>query len=63
MNRGDTFVIPDYFGNHLNLILSVLKDSSLLIVHVTTRYKNSDTSCVLLPGEHRFIDRESIVRV
>jgi hypothetical protein len=62
MNAGDTFLIPDGISVHLNFVLAVLADGSLIICHFTTRRARSDTTCVVQAGEHQFIDRETVIR-
>lgn len=62
MNAGDTFLIPDGISIHLNFVLEVLPDGSLIICHFTTRRRHSDPTCIVQPGEHEFIDRETAVR-
>jgi hypothetical protein len=62
MKPGDTFILPDAFGNHLNTVLAVLEDGSVVHCHFTTRIRRSDTTCIIRPGEHPFFKSESCVR-
>jgi hypothetical protein len=62
MNAGDVFLLPDGIGNHLNCVLAVLDDDSVILCHFTTRQRRSDTTCIIQPGEHSFFDRETVLR-
>lgn len=62
MNAGDAFLLPDAFGVHLNIILAVLEDGSLIVCHFTTRRRYSDTTCIIHPGEHPFVIVETVVK-
>jgi hypothetical protein len=62
MKPGDTFILPDAFGTHLNTVLAVLEDGSIVHCHFTTRLRRSDTTCIVRPGEHSFFKWESCVR-
>jgi hypothetical protein len=62
MKPGDTFVLPDAFGKHLNAVLAVLGDGSIVHCHFTTLRRRSDTTCILKPGEHSFFKLETSVR-
>jgi hypothetical protein len=62
MNAGDTFLIPDGITTHLNFVIAVLADGSLVICHFTTRRSRSDPTCIVQTGEHPFIDRETAIR-
>jgi hypothetical protein len=62
MKAGDTFLLPDGIGNHLNCVLAVLVEGSIVLCHFTTRQKRSDTTCIIQPGEHSFFDRETVMR-
>lgn len=62
MNPGDTFWIPDGIGTHLNFVMAVLGDGSLVVCHFTTRRPYSDQTCIIRPGEHAALDRETVVR-
>jgi hypothetical protein len=62
MNPGDTFIVPDAYGTHLNVVLAVLEDGSIVHCHFTSRTARSETTCVIQPGEHSFIIRETVVR-
>jgi hypothetical protein len=62
MKPGDAFILPDAFGKHLNVVLAVTKDGSVVHCHFTTRHRRSDPTCIIQPGEHPFIVRETAVR-
>lgn len=63
MKPGDTFLIPDAIATHLNCVLAVLEDGSLLMCHFTTRRKRSDATCVIKKGEHSACTNdETVVR-
>ena len=62
MNAGDTFIVPDAFGKHLNVVLAVLEDGSIVHCHFTGRTARSDTTCVIQPNEHSFVKKETVVR-
>ena len=62
MTPGDTFLIPDAIGPHLHFILSRLPDGSVILAHFTTRRTYTDDTCVIQPGEHPFVKKETIVR-
>jgi hypothetical protein len=62
MKPGDTFVLPDAFGKHLNVVLAVLEDGSIVHCHFTTLRRRSDTTCILKPGEHTFFKSATCVR-
>jgi hypothetical protein len=62
MNPGDAFLIPDGISTHINFVIAVLADHSLIICHFTTRRRHSDTTCLIQAGEHPYIDRETAVR-
>jgi hypothetical protein len=59
---GDTFLIPDWAGAHLHFILSALPDGSVIVAHFTSRRAYTDDTCVIKPGEHPFVKKETIVR-
>jgi hypothetical protein len=62
MNASDTFLIPSDIGTHLNIVLGVLPDGSLIITHLTSRRRYSDATCVIQPGEHPFVKQETVAR-
>jgi hypothetical protein len=62
MKPGDTFLIPDGIGTHLNCVLALGPDNSLILCHFTTMHRRSDRTLVIQPGEHPFFDRETVVR-
>ncbi len=62
MKAGDTFLIPDGIGTHLNFVLAVLPDRSLVLAHFTKRRPHSDITCVVSAGEHPFITWDTVIR-
>jgi hypothetical protein len=62
MIAGDTFVLPDWTGPHLHIVLAVLADGSLILCHLTTRRAYSDPTCFLQQGDHSFVKVETSVR-
>lgn len=62
---GSTFLIPTppfYEIKHLFILIAVeQKTNSGLIVNFTTARDGCDRSCVLRPGEHRFLTHESVI--
>lgn len=62
MNAGDTFLVPDAFGKHLNVVIAVLPDGSVIHCHLTTQNRRSDNTCVIEAGEHEFVKRKTAVR-
>ena len=62
MNAGDAFLLPDWTGRHLHVVLAVLTDGSSILCHFTTRRRHSDPTCIIQPGEHSFVVVETAVR-
>lgn len=62
MNPGDTFLIPDAIGTHLYFVLATLADDTLILCHFTTRRAHTDNTCVIRPGEHSFVVKDTVVR-
>lgn len=62
MKAGDTFLIPDFFGKHLNVVIAVLEDGSIIHCHLTTQNRRSDNTCVVESGEHEFVKHRTVVR-
>jgi hypothetical protein len=62
MKPGDVFLVPDAIGTHLNCVLAVLQDGSLVLCHFTSRQRRSDATCVIQAGEHAFFERETVLR-
>jgi hypothetical protein len=48
MKPGDTFLIPDGIGTHLNCVLALGPDNSLILCHFTTMHRRSDKTLVVL---------------
>jgi hypothetical protein len=64
INLGDAFLLdtpPN--SEHLYIAIAQTTETDYLFVNVTSRRPNSDTSCILLPGEDvpSFVARESVV--
>jgi len=62
MKPGDTFLAPDAFGKHLNVVIAVLPDGSVIHCHLTSLQNRSDTTCVIEPKEHSFVKHRTVVR-
>jgi hypothetical protein len=62
LKPGDTFILPDAFGKHLNVVLAVLDDGSIIHGHFTSLTRHSDKTCINRPGEHSFVVRDTTVR-
>jgi hypothetical protein len=65
LRRGDTLLIPKNAKatEHLWVIITEIDTttSKAVCVNVTTRQSHSDTTCILRPGDHRFIQHESVI--
>ena len=61
MNAGDTFLMPDAIGGHLYCALAVLDDQSIIVCHLTTLRARTEKTCILRPGDHEFVDRDTAV--
>jgi hypothetical protein len=64
INLGDAFLLdtpPN--SEHLYIAIAQTTETDYLFVNVTSRRPNSDTSCILLPGEDvpSFVARESVI--
>jgi hypothetical protein len=59
---GDTFLLRTPPNDH-HLFVAIARTSSgkSLCVNVTSYHSNSDTSCVLNPGDHYFIKNKSVI--
>ncbi len=66
MRQGDTFLggREVHGENHLWIVLNEPAGHGdiALIVNVSTLRPNAETTCILEPGEHPFITRDSYVR-
>lgn len=62
MDVGDTFLVPDAFGTHLNVVIAILDDGSVIHCHLTTFNRHSDTTCIIEAGEHSFVVHRTAVR-
>jgi len=64
LNVGNAFLIPtpDYETKHLYILIAKEKSSTkALMVNVTSYKPGCDCSCILSPGDHRFITHRSII--
>lgn len=64
INLGDAFLIntpPN--GEHLYIAIAKTSENRYLFVNVTSRRRNSEVSCILMPGSDvpNFIVRESVI--
>jgi hypothetical protein len=61
---GDTIILPKPGAEKEHLWVVVTKPEpatgEVIMVNLTTRRPHSDTTTVLLPGEHPFIDRPTV---
>ncbi len=58
---GDTFLAQtQYKVDHLFIVIAV-HDTKVLVVNITSKKDNSDTSCILCKDDHIFITHDSIV--
>ncbi|MDQ1351268.1 MAG: hypothetical protein QG657_1570 [Acidobacteriota bacterium] len=62
---GSTFLIPTpplFQTKHLYILIAAEKSTNRgLIVNFTTSRYGSDKSCVVIPGEHSFLNHESVI--
>lgn len=60
---GDTFLIEDEDGPecHLWIVITPPSEGEVVIVSITTKRQRSETLVVLKKGDHRFIDRDSVI--
>jgi hypothetical protein len=62
---GDTFLLPKTSDGVEHLWIVVTDpdiNANAIGVNVTTRYSTSETTVVLMPGDHPFIKHESVIR-
>lgn len=60
MKAGDAFLVSG--SSHLQVILAVLDETSLIVCHFTTKRRYTDNTCVIKAGEHSFVNHETVVR-
>lgn len=63
LGPGDTFYIPSpgTLTAHLWIVLTdVDQDGKAICVNITTKKDHSDTTTILQPGAHPFIEKESV---
>ncbi len=62
---GDTYLLrkPNHHVEHLWVVLTELDDATgkVLVINLTTLRSGSDTTVVLKPGDHEFIQHETVV--
>src|ERR1700676_42671 len=63
LNDGDTFLTGDAEDEslHLWIVVTPPTDGEVVTVSVTTRRRKSETLVVLKPGDHPFIEHESVI--
>jgi hypothetical protein len=64
INLGDAFLInTPPKGEHLYIAIAKTSENCYLFVNVTSRRRNSEDSCILMPGSDvpNFIVRESVI--
>lgn len=61
MKAGDAFHLPDYAGGHINFVLEVFADGSVITCNFTDYANHSDKTCVIEIGEHPNITKKSVV--
>lgn len=60
MNAGEAFYLDDFCGGHLNFILEVLPDDSVIVCNFTDfEAKGIDKACAIEIGEHPKINKKS----
>jgi hypothetical protein len=58
VNLGDTL----FSTTHLWVVCSTPSpDGDAVIFNITTRRPDSDTNCIILPGDHPFVKKESVI--
>lgn len=66
MQPGDTFLGGGeiHGADHLRLVLNnpAAHEATALLVNLSTLRPDAETTCILRPGEHEFITRDSYVR-
>ena len=61
MNVGETFYLPDFAGGHINFVLEVLADGSVITCNFTDYTNHSDKTFVIEAGVHSVITKKSVV--
>ena len=65
LSLGDTLLLPKpgHETNHLWVLLTAINPQSgeVIIVNLTTERPHSDKTVVIQRGEHRFVDRPTVV--
>jgi predicted RNase H-related nuclease YkuK (DUF458 family) len=59
LKAGDVFYLPDWFGGHLNFVLKVLPDNSLIICNFTDLNRSKDKTCVVTVNELECLTKDS----
>ena len=60
MKAGDTFHLPDFAGGHINFVLEVFEDGSVITCNFTD-YAYIDKTCVVDATEHPNVTKKSVV--
>lgn len=61
MNVGDVFRLPDWAGGHINVVLEICADGSVITCNFTDCLTHSDWTCIVEVGEHPSITKKSAV--
>jgi len=61
MKPGDTFHLADFAGGHINFVLEVFADGSVITCNFTDCTNYCDKTCVVEAGEHPNITKKSVV--
>jgi hypothetical protein len=61
MNPGDVFFLPDWGGGHINFVIEVFSDGSILVCNFTDDVRGVDRTCVVNIGDHPNITKASVV--
>lgn len=62
MTPGDTFLIPSAYNKpHLHVVLAVRADGAIIYTNLTSRSHFTDETCIIEPGEHPFVVRQTTV--
>lgn len=61
MKPGDTFYLLDFAGGHINFVLEMFPDGSVITCNFTDYANHSDKTCAVEIGEHPSITKKSAV--
>lgn len=59
MKLQEAFLLADVSGRHLWVVIYA-KDDQYVIVNLTSKKPGCDESCIIQPGEHPFVKRETV---